>query len=235
MRCESPQGKAHPFSRRMMPPTPLQNSYASFEGEQERYEVEGWGWSAKERTLIARTQQFLERSHSVKVQVEELQDQFGPEDLDVDFRRILKEARDERGRKMVWAISWWPSGRWDKYKRAPWRKDSSASARDGWWQASLGQSQEQMIVGWSQDDKRVIDAVEDVLEKCAQVIVKLIANARKPHGLLRVRLEARKLRGSNIVQIFDTKEKPNHIVASRRRWLESQGTDDARQESGRNE
>ena len=28
---------------------------------------------------------------------------------------------------------------------------------------------------------------------------------------------------------------PNHLVASRRRWLESQERDDARQESGRNE
>ena len=81
--------------------TPLQNSYASFEGEQERYEVEGWGWSARERTLIARTKQFLERSHSVKVQVEGLESLLGPEDVDVDFRRILKEARDERERKFL--------------------------------------------------------------------------------------------------------------------------------------
>ena len=53
--------------------------------------------------------------------------------------------------------------RWDKYKRAPWRQDSSASAIDGGWQASLGESQEQMIVVWSQDDKTVIDAVERYL------------------------------------------------------------------------
>ena len=31
----------------------------------------------------------------------------------------------------------------------------------------MGQSQEQMIVGWSLDEKRGIDAVEDYLEKCA--------------------------------------------------------------------
>ena len=30
-------------------------------------------------------------------------------------------------------------------------------------------------------------------------------------------------------------EKPNHFVASRRRWLESQGRDGARQENGQNE
>ena len=30
-------------------------------------------------------------------------------------------------------------------------------------------------------------------------------------------------RGSNIFQLFDTLEKPNHFVASRRRWLENQG------------
>ena len=41
--------------------------------------------------------------------------------------------------------------------------------------------------------------------------------------------------GSNSIQLFDTTEKPKHLVASRRRWLEIQGRDDARQESGRNE
>ena len=99
----------------------------------------------------------------------------GPEDVDVDFRRILKEARDEKGRKIFEAFSsddlsllvaeW---SRWDKYKRAPRRQDSSASASDGWWQASLGHPQEQMTVGRSQDEKtKVTDAVEDDLEKCA--------------------------------------------------------------------
>ena len=42
-------------------------------------------------------------------------------------------------------------------------------------------------------------------------------------------------RASNSFQFFDTSEKPNHFVASRRRWLESQGSDDAKQENGRNE
>ena len=42
-------------------------------------------------------------------------------------------------------------------------------------------------------------------------------------------------RSSNIFQLFDTSEKPNHFVANRRRWLESQGSGDARQENGRNE
>ena len=155
----------------MTPPTPLQNWYTSFEREQGSYEGEGRGWSARERTNIARTKQCLERSYSAKVRVEELEDPLGPEDVDVDFRRILKEARDERGRKIFETFSSndmsflvADRSRWDKYKRAPWRQDSSASARDEWWQASLGQSQEQMVVGWSQDEKRVTDAVGDYLE-----------------------------------------------------------------------
>ena len=142
------------------------------------YEEEGRGWNARERTIIARTKQYLERSFSVKVQVEALETLLGPEDVDVDLRRILKEARDEQGCRifetfgsndMSFLVAEW--SRWDNYKRAPWRQDSSASARDGWWQASLGQSQEQMIVGWSQDEKRVTDAAEDYLEKSAQVTV----------------------------------------------------------------
>ena len=92
----------------------------------------------RERTIIARTKQFLERSYSVKVRVQELEGFLGPEDVDVDFRRILKEARDERGRKifetfssneMSFLVAEW--SRWDKYKRAPWRPDLAASGK--WW------------------------------------------------------------------------------------------------------
>ena len=151
-----------PLSRRTMtPPTPVQNSYTFFVRDHGRYEEEGRGWNVRDRTIIARTKQFLERCFSVKVQVEALEALLGPEDVHVDLRRSLKEARDEQGRRifeifssndMSYLVADW--SRWDKYKRAPWRQDSSASARDGWWQASLGQSQEQMIVGWSQDEKK---------------------------------------------------------------------------------
>ena len=34
------------------------------------------------------------------VGVEELEELLGPKDVDVDFRRTLKEARDERGRNI---------------------------------------------------------------------------------------------------------------------------------------
>ena len=80
----------------------------------------------------------LEESYSEKVEVEELEDLLGPEDVDVDFRRIMKEARNERGRNIFdtfssdgfsdFLVAEW--SRWDKYKRAPWRQDSSASARE---------------------------------------------------------------------------------------------------------
>ena len=146
--------------RRMTPPTPVQNSYASLEGEQGSYEVEGQGWSAKERTLMARTKQLLERRHSAKVQVEE--DLLGPEDVDVDFRRILKEAGDERVRKIFetfssdglsdFLVEEW--SRWDKYKEHI-RK------------------------------KKVMDAVEDYLENCAQVKVdiEVVESLVKPEKL----------------------------------------------------
>ena len=77
--------------------TPLQNSNDAFGEEQGRFEVEDQMWSARERTIVARTKQYLEESHSVKVEVEELEDLLGPDDVDVDFRRILEEARDEKG------------------------------------------------------------------------------------------------------------------------------------------
>ena len=40
------------------------------------------------------------KSFSVNVQVEALEDLLGPDDVEVDLRRIMKEARDQRGRNM---------------------------------------------------------------------------------------------------------------------------------------
>ena len=74
MRCEGSAVKAHPLSRRRTtPPTPMHNSYTSFVRVHGRYEEEGRGWNARERTIVARTKQYLERSFTVKVQVEALE------------------------------------------------------------------------------------------------------------------------------------------------------------------
>ena len=64
--------------------------------EQGHFEVEDQTWSARERTVVARTEQYLEESQSLKVEVEELESLLGPDDSDVDFRRILQETRDEK-------------------------------------------------------------------------------------------------------------------------------------------
>ena len=80
--------------------------------------------------------------------------------------------------------------------------------------------------------KRVIDEVEDYLEKCAHVRVKidLVESLLRPENL-----EVSLWYVLKHAQLFDTAEKPNHLVASRRRWLETQVRDGARQEGGRNE
>ena len=153
MRYEGSQVKALPITRRRMTlPTLVQNSFTFFERDQGSYE-EGRSWDARERTIIARTKQYLERSYSVKVRFEELEGLRGPEDVDVDLRRILKSARDERGGARfskpsvrMTRVSLWLSGR---DGTTPWREDSSVSASDGWRQ----EVQEQLIVqfffkGW---------------------------------------------------------------------------------------
>ena len=83
----------------------------------------------------------------------------------------------------------------------------------------------------------VMDAVEDYLESYAQVsvdidVVERLLRSENLEVSLKYVLEHATSRGSNIFQLFDTSEKPNHFVASRRRWLESQRRDGARQESG---
>ena len=72
----------------------------------------------------------------------------------------------------------------------------------------------------------------------SQWIFLVVESLLRPENLeisLRYVLKYATSRGSNTFQLFDTSEKPNHFVASRRRWLESQGRDTARQENWRNE
>ena len=62
MWSEEPQVKAPPISRRrMMPLTPLQNSHASLEEEQGHFEEEDQIWSARDRVVIAKTKQYLQK------------------------------------------------------------------------------------------------------------------------------------------------------------------------------
>ena len=82
--------------------------------------------------------------------------------------------------------------------------------------------------------------MEDYLESFAQVTVDIdvVERLLRPENLevsLKYVLKHAISRGSNIFQLFDTSEKLNHFVASRRRWLESQGRNCARQENGQNE
>ena len=67
------------------------------------------------------------------------------------------------------------------------------------------------------------------------IVVESLPRSENFEVSLRYVLKHATCRCGNIFQLFDTSEKPNHFVASRRRWLESQGRDDARQENGRNE
>ena len=112
----------------------------------------------------------------MKVEAEELEELFGPDDVDVDARRILKEARDAKGCATLETFS--SDGlsdflaasrsRWDKYKRiwnAPWRQNSSASASEGWVAKRPGTAESRMEFG----GKRFMEAVEDYLEHCVHV------------------------------------------------------------------
>ena len=67
--------------------------------------------------------------------------------------------------------------------------------------------------------KRVLGAVEDYLEKCAQVTVKIdvVESLLRPENFLRNVSKPTTYCGSNIFQLLDTSDKPNHFVASKRR------------------
>ena len=110
------------------------------------------------------------------------------------------------------------------------QQNSFSSVSEKQWQADLDEQHD----GWSFSERRVIAAMENYLEKC----IGLGALDCEPEGAevcLRYILKHAKRRNSSIFEIFDTKEKKDHFVARRRRWLEHQGERVALQESGQND
>ena len=71
----------------------MQHSKTSFVKHHGRYEEEGRGWNARERTIIVRIKQYLERSFSVKVQVEALEALLGPEDVGCGSQANLERSK----------------------------------------------------------------------------------------------------------------------------------------------
>ena len=108
-------------------------------------------------------------------------------------------------------------------KAAPWRQNSSASSERQWQEGV-----EQRRVGWGSLERRVMGAVENDLENCVHSTVGIEALERlmEPENeevSLRYILKYSTRGGSNVFQLFDTTEKKDHFVASRRRWLERSG------------
>ena len=61
-------------------------------------------WTARDRTVIAKTKQYLEDRESMK-EDEELESLLGPEDSEVDFGRLLEETRNNQGRAILETFS----------------------------------------------------------------------------------------------------------------------------------
>ena len=120
-------------------------------------------WSARDRTVFAITKQYLEVSQRLKMEVEELESLLGPVDSDVDFRRIIEEARGKKTCAIFETFSsdgpsdflMVSSARWDKHQKrlnASWRQDSSSSSNGRRWQAGL----EEQRVAWSSSERNVM-------------------------------------------------------------------------------
>ena len=96
MKYEGTPVKAPPATRkRMMPPTPQRGSHPLTEEMQWQAETEAQGsiWSARERTVITKMENYLDGSDDMKLDVGELELLMGQEDSEVDLRYILAHAR----------------------------------------------------------------------------------------------------------------------------------------------
>ena len=58
-------------------------------------EVQGSGWSARERTVIARVEDYLNKSDCLKLEIDELELLMGPEDSEVVLEEDLEECEQE--------------------------------------------------------------------------------------------------------------------------------------------
>ena len=91
--------KAQPASRRkIMPPTPQQSSQSSIEAMQRKAALMRRNSKViigGRRTVIARMEQYLNKSDSTKVEIEELEFLLGREDSEVNMGQILS-IRAER-------------------------------------------------------------------------------------------------------------------------------------------
>ena len=58
-------------------------------------------WTARERVLIDKMEQYLKKRESIQVEVTELKHLLGPEDADVSIEAFVQSARDEGGRKKI--------------------------------------------------------------------------------------------------------------------------------------
>ena len=83
--------KTPPASRRKI----MQSLQPSIEAMQENgsWVVEYGGehrWSARGRSVVARMEQYLEKSDSMRIVIEELESLLGPEDSEVDLRQYFE-------------------------------------------------------------------------------------------------------------------------------------------------
>ena len=93
-----------------MPPTQQQSLQSSIEAmqlqtevedqESGSYEMEFEGehrWTACDRTVITRMEQYQNKSDNMRAEIEEKESLFGPEDSEVDLTQILRFARRKEG------------------------------------------------------------------------------------------------------------------------------------------
>ena len=68
------------------------------EVEDQEFAYEGeYRWTARDRAVIARTEQYPNENDNMVVEVEELEVLLGPKDSEVDLRQTLRYARKKKG------------------------------------------------------------------------------------------------------------------------------------------
>ena len=173
------------------------------------------------------------------MEIEELESLLGPDDTDADFRRNFEEARDEKGCAIFEAFSTGgPSdfgGQSFAMGQAP--KEAESTSVERQWQEGL----EEQRVGWSSLERKVMECSGRLLGKMRphkKVDIELLERLMEPENeevSPRDILKYSTRGGSNMFQLFDTAEKKDHFVTSRKRWLESQGKKATKQECWQNE
>ena len=240
MNYEGTPVKAPPASRRkIMPHTPQQSLQPSIEAmhlqteeeDQEscscEMEFEGeHRWTARDRTVIARMEQYLNKNDNMKVEIEELEFLLGPEDPEVHLRHILRYARKKKGGRIfeVFSSKWLSEFlivsrvRWDERQRVLVAQEEESRSKAQEADHEVNQSLAAVYQLIARRMLSYLDNSEALKVSTNEMKEQILSPSEPSVNIKRIARQARSEKRKKMFQIFSRQGANEFPVASMARW-----------------